>query len=140
MKKQIFLLIVLAFLLNLFWEVAHTPLYSEPLKEGFEWMGKNFYMFVLLYASSIDALMIAVIFSFVSWKNKNWEWINKPSSKDYLTIIVIGIIIAIIIEYRALSAGRWLYGNFMPTILGIGLTPLIQLFSTAILALWMVRR
>lgn len=140
MKKQIFLLIVLAFLLNLFWEVAHTPLYETPLKEGFEWLGRDFYMFVLLYASFIDMLIVYIIFSIISLKNQGLKWINKPSYKDYLMIILLGLVIAVIIEYRSLEAGRWTYGYFMPVIFGIGLSPLIQLFMTAIIALWLTKK
>lgn len=140
MKKQIFLLISLVFLLNLFWEVLHTPLYASPLNEGFSSLGEHYYMFVLLYASFIDVLMISMIFGIITLRNRSWKWINKPSFADSIIIVITGFIIAIVIEYRALNTGRWAYGYFMPTIFGIGLTPLIQLATTALLALWLVRK
>lgn len=44
--------------------------------------------------------------------------------------VLIGIFIAVLIEIRAILTGRWKYKEVMLTILGIGLTPLIQLAVT----------
>jgi len=47
--------------------------------------------------------------------------------------------IAVIIELNAFANGKWMYKNIMPTIFGIGISPLVQLFTTAILGLFIVR-
>lgn len=138
MKKQIILLFILFFLLNLFWEVAHSPLYDWdkfPLENNIE-----FYILRILYSSIWDFIYLSFIFLIISIKNKNYLWLNKPSKIDYIIVILIGIIIAIIVELRAILTGRWFYNEAMLVLFGIGLTPLVQLSVTFLIALWLARK
>lgn len=113
MKKWI-LVFILAFGLNLIWENLHSLLYIHykqgPITE-----------FVLVRAALSDALIILGMIFFLSLipTLSRWPWL----------IIVVGIIIAVGIEWWALGAGRWAYKDIMPIIpfLDIGLTPTIQL-------------
>ena len=133
MKKQIFLFLSLSFLLNLLWEVSHSMLYQwNPTFAE--------YIPAILKASFIDFLILSAIFIAISLKNKNLAWINKPSKFNYILIVAATTIIAIFIEFEALQEGRWSYNQFMPTILGIGISPLIQLTLTMLLALWLARK
>ena len=84
-------------------------------------------------------LIILGIFLIISIKNKNINWINTPTKKDYLALVLLGLIIASIIEIINLNLGRWKYTKLMPTILGIGISPLIQLTATAILSSILIR-
>lgn len=130
--KQIILLLILVFLLNLFWEVSHSLLYDwNPTISS--------YIPVILRASFIDFIFITAIFLTITLKNKSTNWINKTSKLDYLIIISAGIAIAIIIEVRALTEGRWSYNSLMPTIFEIGISPLIQLALTSLIAVWLAR-
>ena len=43
------------------------------------------------------------------------------------------------IEIINLNLGRWDYTKLMPTIFGIGISPLIQLVATAIISLVLIR-
>jgi len=72
-------------------------------------------------------------------------WINKINNKSIklqiLTFIISGLIIATLIEYHALFiADKWSYNETMPTLFGIGLSPLIQLVVTGLVALFVVRK
>lgn len=137
MRKQILLFFVLAFLLNLFWEISHSILYDwniAPLKNDV-----YFYVPKILFSTLGDLLFIGIIFFFVLIKNRNTKWLNKSSSLDYIIIIFLGIILAVFIEIRAIEQGKWFYSTLMPTLFSIGITPLFQLFTTFILALWLVR-
>ena len=137
MRKQILLFFVLAFLLNLFWEILHSTLYAwniAPLKNDI-----YFYVPKILFSTLGDLLLIGIIFSLILIKNRNLKWLNKPSSLDYIIIIFLGIILAVFIEIRAIEQGKWFYSTLMPTLFGIGITPLFQLFTTFILALWLAR-
>lgn len=137
MKKQFIILLILFFLLNLFWEISHSLLFDwnqSPLQNNVE-----FYIGRILFSTFGDLLILTLIFVVISLKNKSWKWVNKPSKIDYTLIIILGIIFAILIEIRASIQGKWHYTEFMPTIFGIGLTPLVQLFTTALIALWLVR-
>ncbi len=140
MKKKIkiiVLFLILAFLLNLFWEISHSPLYDwskEPLRNDV-----NYYIPRILYSSAGDLFLIIIIFSLLSIKNKNIIWINKPKKIDYLIIIISGLVLAVFIELRAITEGRWFYSSYMPALFGIGLTPLFQLAATFIIALVIIR-
>ena len=104
----------MSFILNLIWENLHSLLYAE-------YMGGKITGFILLRASVADALIIALIsFPFV--------FIPRLRGKSWL-IIFIGVLVAIFIELWALNTGRWAYDGYMPIIpiLGVGLTPTIQL-------------
>ena len=91
-------------------------------------------------AISTDALIIMGIVLIITTINRSVEWLDKPKVKDYALMILFSILIAITIEYRALSIGRWAYKEIMPTIFGIGISPLVQLFITGILSMEVARR
>ncbi|MBI2632342.1 hypothetical protein HYW75_05035 [Candidatus Pacearchaeota archaeon] len=136
MKKKIFLFFILTFLLNLFWEVWHSLLYNWnklPLQNDV-----YFYILRILYSTLGDLILLGIIFLLLSIKNMNIKWLNKPSKLDYILIIFSGLVLSIFIEFRALTEGRWFYNDLMPTILGVGITPLLQLFTTFIFALWLI--
>lgn len=130
------LLAVLVFALNMVWEVAHTPLFTSELYMA----SISAYMGRLLVATLGDLFWITVVFAAVSLKNKGFKWVDKPSWIDYGLIIILGLIIAVFIELNGVGGGRWAYNSLMPTIFGIGLTPLIQLATTAIISLWLVKK
>ncbi len=112
--KQIGVIFVSAFLLNLVWENVHVFLYDN-------YKGGAITELILLHATLVDALIIVALslpLIFISsLKKQSW------------TIVILGIIIAIIIEWWALGTARWVYNAYMPIIpfLGTGLTPTIQL-------------
>jgi hypothetical protein len=133
MKKYLKFVIVffIAFILNAVWEFLHYRLY-------FDLSGISKYPHLLL-ATFTDAIIITIIFLIISLKNKNIKWINKPKKLDYLLIILFGLIVAIFIEIRALKIERWAYKEIMPTIFGVGLSPLMQLAVTGVLSLILVK-
>ncbi|MBU6427312.1 hypothetical protein KGQ27_03735 [Patescibacteria group bacterium] len=112
--KKISLIFILSFILNLIWENLHSYLYAD-------YMGGKITELILLRASVADAVIISLMsLPFVlipSLKGKSW------------IIIFIGILFAVFIELYALNTGRWAYNGYMPLIpiLGVGLTPVIQL-------------
>lgn len=116
---------LLSLLLNLIWEHLHSLLYAG-------YRGGGITEFILIRASLADAIMITVLaLPFVFFeKLKKYAWI----------IVVAGILLAIGIEWYALSTLRWAYNEFMPIIpiLGIGLTPMIQLGLLGYLSYWLV--
>ena len=128
----IILIFITAFILNGIWELFHYRLY-------FDLSGIPKYPHLLL-ATVTDAIIITVIFLIISLKNKDFDWIKKTKKLDYIITIIISLSVAIFIELRALRIERWAYKTTMPTIFGIGLSPLLQLAVTAILSLLIVKR
>tara|TARA_Y100000310_G_C20651084_1_gene799505 strand:+ start:1055 stop:1483 length:429 start_codon:yes stop_codon:yes gene_type:complete len=127
--KKLISIFIISFVLNAIWELLHYQLY-------FDLSGVSKYPHLLL-ATFTDAIIITIIFIIISFKNKdkNLKWINKPKKLDYIIMIISGLIVAIFIELRALRIERWAYKPIMPTILGIGLSPLLQLATTGILTI-----
>lgn len=113
MKKAL-IIFVTAFILNGIWENLHSFLYDN-------YMGGKITESILLRATLADAIMITVIaFPFILISSfKKYDWL----------IVIVGIVIAINIEWYALATGRWAYNAYMPIIplLSVGLTPAIQL-------------
>ena len=132
MKKKLFLLFPLFFLLNLFWEVAHSPLYDwNPSMQ-------EYVPHILLY-SFMDAVYISILILVISLKNENIKWVNNPARRDMILLTVLGVLLAVFIELKAFYLGKWSYNQLMPQVFGLGLSPLIQLAATSIAALWIIK-
>ena len=129
--NRFFLLIPIILILNLIWEFLHYPLYID--------MSGISLTLHLILASFTDTLIILGIFLIISTKNKNTSWIKKPKKIDYFLITILGLITSTMIEIINLNLGRWDYTKLMPTIFGIGISPLIQLVATAIISLVLIR-
>ena len=130
-KKRFFIAGFITLILNIIWEFSHHSLYIDL-------SGIPKYPHLII-ASFADMFIIIGIFMIVSLKNKNAGWINNPNKYDYLMIICLGLAIAIFIEVINLNLGRWQYTMAMPTIFGIGISPLIQLSLTGIISLIFVK-
>lgn len=129
-------LFVFAYLLNFFWESFHSVFLYE---------GHNFnaakYVFMVGYVSIIDGLLILGSYFLISFLWRDFFWIKEKNIKPFTLFIIINLIVALIIEYRALFIlEKWSYNDLMPTIFGIGLSPLVQLSITGIIAVWFTGR
>ena len=131
-KKRFFIAGLIALILNIIWEFSHHFLYVDL-------SGIPKYSHLII-ASFADMLIILGIFAIVSLKNKNLNWIKNPSKFDYFMVVFLGLIIAIFIEMINLNLGRWKYTLAMPTLFGIGISPLIQLALTGIISLIFIKQ
>jgi CHASE2 domain-containing sensor protein len=114
MTRRLTFIFLLALALNFIWENLHSYLYSN-------YKGAPITEFILFRASLWDAaiiILMSFLFFYISFFRKRKG-----------LMILIGIIIAVLIEWYALSTGRWAYNAYMPIIplLSVGLTPTIQL-------------
>jgi hypothetical protein len=114
---------IFAFLLNFVWEMWQLPLY-EGIASFSYW--ENLKGCTL--ATFGDVVIALVAFLLVAVAAQSRWWILRPSSRQVLGFVLIGVVITIILE--ALATGplnRWSYAAAMPTLLmGTGLTPLLQ--------------
>ena len=130
-KSKLSLLGFIILILNLIWEFSHYRLYIDLTG-----IPSTLH---LIIARFTDLFLVLIIFLIISIFRKNINWIEKPQKQNYIIIIVLGMLIATVIEIYSLSNGRWSYTELMPTIFGIGISPLIQLFTTAIISLILIR-
>ena len=127
-KSELFVLAVIILALNLIWEFSHFRLYVDLTG-----IPANLH---LIWAGFVDLVLVSFIFGTNSFFRGSLDWIKKPKIGDYFVIVVLGMLIAIFIEVYSISNGRWVYTDSMPVVFGIGLSPLIQLFTTGIFSLW----
>lgn len=118
---------LIALILNIIWEFSHYFLYIDS-------SGISKYPHLLM-ASLADMTIIFVVYGIISIKNKSLNWIKNPIMSDYLSVIFAGITIAFFIEKINLNMERWSYTDMMPTIYGIGISPLTQLALIGVLSL-----
>ncbi len=130
MKKILFvvaLIFLFSYLMNFSWEAFHAVyLYAEHNVPA------EVYVPMLHYVSTMDG---------GERFYGSFLWITTMGRKAGITFFFLGLVIAAIIEYRAVYIyERWSYNPKMPTILGIGISPLIQLSITGLISLWIVVR
>ena len=130
--KNFLIIGLVALFLNIIWEFSHHFLYIDL-------SGIQKYLHLII-ASFTDMLIILGIFMIISLKNRNFNWMKNPSKLDYFLVVLLGFTIAILIEIINLRLGRWMYTDTMPTIFGIGISPLIQFSITGIVSLIIMRR
>ncbi len=143
MKNQKTLLIILSlviisFFISLFWEIAHSLLYNWnalPLQNDV-----YFYIQKILLSTLGDVMYIVIIFLTISIFKRKISWIYSPKKLDYIFIVILGLLFAVFIEIKANIFNLWSYNQYMPQLLGIGLTPLIQLAITSLLTLMILNK
>lgn len=131
-KKKIIFFALIVLVLNLIWEFSHYQLYNDLT-------GIPQTLHIII-ASFSDVFWVFIIFFFVFLINRGIEWMENPTKKDYFLIVIFGLVIAILIEIINLNLERWAYKEIMPTILGIGLSPLLQLAITGVLSLLILKK
>ena len=134
MNKKYFLIIfiVSTFILNFAWENLHFPLYAGNN------IGINSYWLLMIYASFIDLVYILSAYFLIALTSKKLNWdLNLINIILFITILII---FSLLTEIRALSTGRWSYNPGMPVIFGLGVSPLVQLAVTGILAFFIARK
>jgi hypothetical protein len=96
---------------------------------------------MMLHVSKVDGLLNAGLYFSVSALWRDFLWIRGLNRGPLLSFILMGLVLAAAIEYWALFVLlKWSYQDPMPTILGLGPSPLIQLSTTGLLALWLARQ
>ena len=132
---------VLVFLLNFFWESWH----GAYLYEGYYGAGPGSlnslkgFVALITYASFVDMvlLMVIVLGGVLVWRDQWWSNMDK---NKYAYFVIAAVTIAVIIEVKAIHIfGEWAYNSSMPTLFGLGLSPLLQLAATGLVALGLTR-
>lgn len=135
---------VTVFLLNFVWESWHAAyLYADLSDNTAPMQAVTFGDFVQLitYVSIIDAGILSIIFlgGVIVWRQH--DWFMQMDTRKYAYFAGVAILWAICIEYKAVFMfDQWSYSSLMPTIFGLGVSPLMQLAATGLGALWITRQ
>ena len=112
-----------AFFLNLAYELLHSLLYTTCWEAPL-----NRYVYLILKAALFDGVIIAIVYG-LSW--------FLPFGRMMFFVVVL-LAFAWFWEVYSLRKGKWQYTQRMPLLLGVGLTPLVQLAACGILSLYLV--
>jgi len=125
----------MAYVSNFIWESLHAPyLYASHTFNLSFWP-------LMAYAAGMDALLLLSIFFAGTLIWKNFWWFRRDGVMFCLYIVITGIIVAAIIEYKAVyTFHQWTYSNLMPTVFGLGVSPLAQLALTGLLSVSIMRQ
>ncbi len=131
-RQFIFLTTILAFLLNLAWELIQGPLY-----EGYTYDVQHITFCAL--ASVADAIMVLLIYFGLALVLNNALWVQNLTLYRILLVMLMGGIGAVLAEIRHLSAGTWAYAESMPIIpfVEVGLSPVLQFIITPLSAYYL---
>lgn len=128
-------LFFMGFLLNFFWEAVH----GVYLYQGHD-MTASRYVPMLVYVSGMDGLLILGLYGWMSLLWRDPLWMCNPGIVWGPVFIISAMILAAVIEYRAVFIlNRWAYLPAMPTVSGIGFSPLFQLAVTGLISVGSVR-
>lgn len=122
----LFEVFLISFLINLLWEVLHSQLYITCLKSPL----KKFIP-LIIGASLKDGFWISLFFVISVYIFGNVNILTNLFQLAFF--IFVALIFAFVDEKVSLRMKRWEYSRQMPTIFGVGITPLLELSVTGIL-------
>jgi hypothetical protein len=128
-------ILVFSFIFNFFWESLHAVYLYQ--KHDFE---ASKYIPMLLYVSSVDCMLVFGLYAVVGLLWWDFYWIKHLKRRQLVTFVCIGLGTAALVEHVAVFHHRnWAYKKVMPTLFGIGISPLLQLSVTGLIAIWLTR-
>jgi hypothetical protein len=131
----LFFIFFFSFIFNFFWEALH----AVYLYQRHDFDAAN-YVPMLIYVSSVDSLIVLGLYLGVGVMWLDLFWLKLFRKIQILVFTGAGAAVAAIIEYVSVFYyHRWKYNEEMPTIFGIGISPLFQLSFTGLLAVWLSR-
>lgn len=127
-----------SFLLNFVWEVTQAPLYA-PIGLG----TRDLVLFIAIrwWASFGDALTVLAAYAATAFLFRDPRW--GEGSRAARWAFFLGGLTAwqAAVEYIAVYVWHaWAYSAFMPTIIGVGAAPLLQMLTLAPAAVLLSRR
>ena len=129
--RELLLLGFVTFVVQYVWEKLHISLYKDYEKLGTGWR-------LTLMATLGDVMYVMLAVLFVSLAKQDMRWLYDPTVGDYGALALLGCGIALFVEYKALALRRWVYTARMPRILGVGISPILQMTLLLPLSLFLV--
>lgn len=125
-----------AVLLNLPWEFLQTPFF-EGIAAAPHWEAVK----TCTVASLADGAIALAAYAAVAVAAQSRSWVLRPRPRQVIGFVAVGLAITVAGEHLATGPLKmWAYAKGVPTILGVGLPPLLQWTLLPPLILWFVRR
>lgn len=119
--RRLIAILLSAYAMHFAWEMAHgslfTPMNRLPFWQATAWCAR---------AAGWDVVISVAAYLAAALAARRVLWIHHAARWPYAIYFAVGLGITIALERWAIGAGRWQYREAMPTIAGVGLTPLLQ--------------
>lgn len=127
-------LVAWGFPLNAAWELAHSPLYADW---GRDW---TYLLWTRLHCTVGDVMILLGAFWLTSLVFGTRRWIDTRPSAAVL-FVILGVAYTTWSEWFNTGVrASWGYAAVMPTIAGIGVSPILQWVLLPPLLLWLTER
>jgi hypothetical protein len=125
-----------AFLLNFVWEMWQAPFYRTMVAAS------HLNAVVVCSLATIgDAAITVAAFGVAAGMVRNRGWLFRPAARPVAVYLSVGLGVTILLEWLNVHVWqRFAYAPSMPTVFGVGLTPLIQWLVLPPVALWLAAR
>ena len=121
--------------LNLFWEALHLPLYRMPRAPI-----PLYNAYTVAHCTLGDGLIACWIYVGAALC-AGWRWPVDAPQRGLAVLLPLGIAYAGYSEWRnVFVVGSWGYDELMPTLAGIGISPLLQWLVLPPVAVWLTQR
>lgn len=117
--------------MNLLWEVNHSVLYATCYK-----LSLPSYARLITIMSVKDGLWISFFYGISALLFQNIYIVESFS--QLLFFIILSLLFSFFDEKISVNLGRWEYRKNMPTILGVGITPLLEIAVTGVATFFLV--
>jgi hypothetical protein len=126
----------LAFLLNFVWEAYH----AEYLYRHHD-VTASHYVPMMTYVAALDALLVLALYTGAAVVFREALWLRRLTTGRVLTFAALAVALAAGIDVKGVYLlDQWSYRPAMPTVFGLGLSPLVQLATTGLGAVTVTRR
>lgn len=128
-------LVVWGALLHGAWEALHSPLYAD---HGRAW---SYLLWTRLHCTIGDVLILLATFWLTALVFRTRRWYRLKPLAGTAVFTLLGVGYTVFSEWLHTKVlGSWAYGPGMPTVLGVGLSPLLQWVILPPTLVWLLRR
>lgn len=128
--------LLVAFFLNLGWEVVQLPLYVFPAE-----VGPLRIAYYVLHCTVGDLMISGACFLGVGLLVRDTDWVTSQPWRGCALAILLGVSYTSYSEWvNVYQQGSWAYSSQMPLLFGIGLSPLLQWLSLPFIGTLILRR
>ena len=123
------------YLIAFLWEMLQMPYYAMSHLSAWETTIN------CSLASLGDAGIMVFAYFVASWAVNDRYSLSSRIRKPVMVFLVTGLVITLVVEYFATSAAwGWKYSAKMPTLLGIGMVPIVMWIVVPLIALGLASR
>ena len=141
--KFLVALFIVALALNFGWEISQMPLYETAAFSKLTPSSYTLFVHEHWIMALKDSLVTVALYLLVAIVMRNAGWGRKFNNKRLMSLLALGLLWGIGIEYHAVFvAHRWAYTADMPIlpIIKVGAAPVLQMLIVPLLAILLTRK